>query len=94
MQNKTKKEAIYKDSREPLKQLSELFSVSAFLDDLGMTKIGSFGYKFSETTMFSHFIEKRCKEPHNPYYLFFDEYFCWYLGASRGNGRRRKHHAC
>lgn len=73
MQNKSKKEALYKDRNESLKQINELFSIEGFLDDLNMTKIGSFGYKFTETSIFTHFIEKRCRNPQDPYFAFFDE---------------------
>lgn len=38
-----------------------------------MTKIGSFGYKFTETSIFSTFIETRAREPKNAYFIFFQE---------------------
>ena len=46
--------------------LSDLFKVEEFLSDLGMTKVGSFGCKFTESTIFASFIEKKNKSPNSP----------------------------
>lgn len=44
-----------------------------FLSDLGMTKIGSFGYKFTESSVFMYFMEKKYSKTVNPEIAFFDE---------------------
>jgi hypothetical protein len=36
--------------------MAHIFKVQDFLSDLGMTKIGSFGYKFTESSIFTAFI--------------------------------------
>ena len=38
--------------------LNDVFRVQDFLADLGMSKVGSFGYKFTEGTIFTAFIER------------------------------------
>lgn len=38
-----------------------------------MGKIGSFGYKFTETSIFSAFIETRAREHLNPHLIFFEQ---------------------
>ena len=43
---------------EGLTSFTDYFKVQAFLSDLGMTKVGSFGYKFTESSIFTRFIEK------------------------------------
>lgn len=44
-----------------------------FLADLGMSKVGSFGYKFTEGTIFTSFIERRQQHPEDPELHFFDD---------------------
>ena len=39
--------------------LHDIFRLQDFLSDLGMTKVGSFGYKLTEGTLFTSFIERR-----------------------------------
>jgi hypothetical protein len=39
--------------------LNEMFRLQDFLSDLGMTKVGSFGYKMTESMLFTSFIERR-----------------------------------
>lgn len=36
--------------------LNDMFKLQDFLSDLGMTKVGSFGYKLTEATIFTSFI--------------------------------------
>ena len=50
-----------------------MFRVQEFLSELGMTKIGSFGYKFTESSIFISFIERKYNQPRNPEIAFFDE---------------------
>lgn len=38
-----------------------------------MTKIGSFGYKFTESSVFMYFMEKKYSKTVNPEIAFFDE---------------------
>lgn len=76
MQKKSKKD--YRDSSilgvDPAaKSIEELYNVQDFLSDLNMTKVGSFGYKFTETSIFSSFIENRVKDKDNQHYKFFEE---------------------
>lgn len=53
--------------------MTNIFKVQDFLSDLGMTKIGSFGYKFTESSIFTSFIERKYQNPNSPEALFFDE---------------------
>lgn len=46
------------NSFDPSALMSNIFKVQDFLSDLGMTKIGSFGYKFTESSIFTSFIER------------------------------------
>ncbi len=39
--------------------ISDIFKVQDFLSDLGMNKVGSFGYKFTEGALFTAFMERR-----------------------------------
>ena len=66
-----KKFWISKEHRKE-ENLHELFKVEEFLSDLGMTKVGSFGCKFTESTIFASFIEKRNRNPNSPEIKFFD----------------------
>ena len=59
------------DLEEP-QLMNDLFKVQDFLSDLGMTKIGSFGFKFTESSIFTAFIEKRQRNPTDPEIKFFD----------------------
>lgn len=43
-------------SFDPSALMANIFKVQDFLSDLGMTKIGSFGYKFTESSIFTSFI--------------------------------------
>lgn len=52
--------------------MNNIFKVQDFLSDLGMTKIGSFGYKFTESSIFTSFIERKYQNPSHPEVLFFD----------------------
>lgn len=52
--------------------MTDIFKVQDFLADLGMTKIGSFGFKFTESSIFTAFIEKRQRDPNHPEIKFFD----------------------
>jgi hypothetical protein len=36
--------------------ISDIFKVQDFLSDLGMNKVGSFGYKFTEGAIFTAFM--------------------------------------
>jgi hypothetical protein len=63
----------YKDSKENStisltepQLLNDIFKVQEFLSDLGMSKVGSFGYKFTEGTIFTSFIERKHQEAANP----------------------------
>jgi hypothetical protein len=49
-----------------------MFKLQDFLSDLGMTKVGSFGYKLTEGTIFTSFIERRHQFQEDPELLFFD----------------------
>lgn len=53
--------------------MTNIFKVQDFLSDLGMTKIGSFGYKFTESSIFTSFIERKYQNPNSPEALYFDE---------------------
>lgn len=53
--------------------MSNIFKVQDFLNDLGMTKIGSFGYKFTESSIFTSFIERRYQNQNDPELVFFDD---------------------
>jgi hypothetical protein len=53
--------------------MTNIFKVQDFLSDLGMTKVGSFGYKLTESSIFTSFIERRFLNYHDPELLFFDE---------------------
>lgn len=53
--------------------LNDIFKLQDFLSDLGMTKVGSFGYKLTEGTLFTSFIERRHQFPEEPELVFFDE---------------------
>lgn len=53
--------------------MNNIFKVQEFLSDLGMTKIGSFGYKFTESSIFTSFIEKKYQSPNHPEAIFFDD---------------------
>ena len=59
------------DLEEP-QLMNDIFKVQDFLSDLGMTKIGSFGFKFTESSIFTAFIEKRQRNPNHPEIKFFD----------------------
>lgn len=52
--------------------INDIFKVREFLEDLGMTKVGSFGSKFTESSIFTAFIEKRQRSPFAPEIKFFD----------------------
>lgn len=74
----TKKQQKYKDKEnseigltEP-QLLNDMFKLQDFLSDLGMTKVGSFGYKLTEGTIFTSFIERRHQFHDDPELLFFD----------------------
>ena len=49
-----------------------MFKVSDFLSDMGMNKVGSFGYKFTEGTMFTAFLERRYHSVHDLVANYFD----------------------
>lgn len=53
--------------------MSNIFKVQDFLSDLGMTKIGSFGYKFTESSIFTSFIERKFQRLNESQTSFFDE---------------------
>jgi hypothetical protein len=53
--------------------LNDLFKVQDFLSDLGMSKVGSFGYKFTEGTIFTSFVERKHQFAQNPELRFFDD---------------------
>lgn len=53
--------------------MSNIFKVQDFLSDLGMTKIGSFGYKFTESSIFTSFIERKFQRLNESQISFFDE---------------------
>ena len=53
--------------------LNDIFKVQDFLSDLGMSKVGSFGYKFTEGTIFTSFIERRHQIIEDAEMMFFDE---------------------
>lgn len=53
--------------------LNDIFRVQDFLSDLGMSKVGSFGYKFTEGTIFTSFIERRHQFAEDPELRFFDD---------------------
>lgn len=55
------------------RSVDELYNTQDFLADLGMSKIGSFGYKFTETSIFSSFVETRAREPLNSHLIFFEQ---------------------
>jgi hypothetical protein len=70
----------YKDSKENSsigltepQLLNDIFRLQDFLSDLGMTKVGSFGYKLTEGTLFTSFIERRHQFAEDPELSFFDE---------------------
>jgi hypothetical protein len=50
-----------------------MFKLQDFLSDLGMTKVGSFGYKLTEATIFTSFIERKHQFQDDPELLFFDD---------------------
>lgn len=50
-----------------------MFKVQDFLSDLGMNKVGSFGYKFTEGTIFTAFLERRYQNANDLVANFFDE---------------------
>ena len=52
--------------------ITDIFKVEDFLSDLGMTKVGSFGFKFTESSIFTSFIEKRQRDPNAPEIVFCD----------------------
>ena len=60
------KKFLITQQNEKNQTLSDLFKVEEFLSDLGMTKVGSFGCKFTESTIFASFIEKKNKSPNSP----------------------------
>jgi hypothetical protein len=75
-----KKQQKYKDSKENSsigltepQLLNDMFRLQDFLSDLGMTKVGSFGYKLTEGTLFTSFIERRHQYTDDPELVFFDE---------------------
>lgn len=41
---------------EGVSTFTDFFKIQNFLNDLGMTKVGSFGYKFTESSIFTAFI--------------------------------------
>jgi hypothetical protein len=43
-----------------------MYRLQDFLSDLGMTKVGSFGYKLTEGTLFTSFIERRYQYHDDP----------------------------
>jgi hypothetical protein len=51
---------------EESSMMTSIFKVQDFLNDLGMTKIGSFGYKFTESSIFTSFIERKFHNPNSP----------------------------
>jgi len=53
--------------------LNDIFKVQDFLSDLGMSKVGSFGYKFTEGTIFTSFIERKHQFADDAEFKFFDE---------------------
>ncbi len=53
--------------------LNDIFKVQDFLSDLGMSKVGSFGYKFTEGTIFTSFIERKHQFSEDPELRFFDD---------------------
>lgn len=53
--------------------LNDIFKVQDFLSDLGMSKVGSFGYKFTEGTIFTSFIERKHQFAEDPELRFFDD---------------------
>ena len=53
--------------------LNDIFKVQDFLSDLGMSKVGSFGYKFTEGTIFTAFIERHSHLSEDPELLFLDQ---------------------
>jgi hypothetical protein len=59
-------------STEP-QLLNDMFKVQDFLSDLGMNKIGSFGYKFTEGTIFSAYLERRSSNYSDPVANFLDD---------------------
>jgi len=46
--------------------MTNIFKVQDFLSDLGMTKVGSFGYKLTESSIFTSFIERRFLNSQHP----------------------------
>lgn len=52
--------------------MNDMFKTQEFLSDLGMTKVGSFGYKFTESSIFTCFIERRYQNANDPQLNFFD----------------------
>jgi hypothetical protein len=70
----------YKDNKENStlsltepQLLNDIFKVQDFLSDLGMSKVGSFGYKFTEGTIFTSFIERRHQFAEDFELRFFDD---------------------
>lgn len=70
----------YKDNKENSsigltepQLLNDIFRLQDFLSDLGMTKVGSFGYKMTQSTLFTSFIERRHQYYDDPELTFFDE---------------------
>ena len=70
----------YKDNKENSsigltepQLLNEMFRLQDFLSDLGMTKVGSFGYKMTESMLFTSFIERRYQYSDDAELIFFDE---------------------
>lgn len=53
--------------------LNDIFKVQDFLSDLGMSKVGSFGYKFTEGTIFTSFVERKHQFSEDPELRFFDD---------------------
>lgn len=66
-----KGDSSYMDLGQP-QLMTDIFKVQDFLADLGMTKIGSFGFKFTQSSIFTAFIEKRQRDPNHPEIKFFD----------------------
>ncbi|KAL4510582.1 hypothetical protein ABPG72_004736 [Tetrahymena utriculariae] len=70
---KYKKFLIPPDKKKANKEMSEIFDTREFLNFHKSSKQGTFLQKFTETTMFSYFIETRTQiSPFEPYYQFFD----------------------
>ncbi len=58
-------------STEP-QLINDMFKIQDFLSDLGMNKVGSFGYKFTEGTIFTAYLERRYQNNTDLVANFFD----------------------